>query len=232
MGKNLLTVLILTVVFNEIVFADQYVFANDNTSSVSSNNVRTNIDLNRTFMTFNEAVAKLNSLGYFCTVVNNNQSDPTNQQINYSGETLGLVKVIAQKFNYTTTINGTNVVFKAIYPPIPKPLIESVLLVNNLQPLAITTVKQSKPIVEADNWEYSINDKYISSTLNKWAKQAGYQLVWKSDNDYEVQSTGVIVGGSFKAAVNDVLSSFRTLEHPLKAEWYKNKVVVISNFGE
>ena len=220
MAKNILLVLAL---MTTVAYADQYIFDSPTPSASTSNKVNNSqIDVNRTFATFTEAVNKLNSLGFYCTVSLVNQSDPINQMVKFSGTQEQLVQLIAQKFNYTVTINGTNVVFKAMYPPQPKPKATNAI-VNDLT--------KDSPVVVANNWDYSINDKYISTTLGRWAHQAGYQLIWQSDNDFEVQSSGSVKGLSFKAAVNEVLKSFRSSEHPLKAEWYKNNVVVISNFG-
>ena len=82
-----------------------------------------------------------------------------------------------------------------------------------------------KPIIKP-TWNYDLSDKKISTTLNKWAKQANYQLIWKSQDDFEVQTSGTI-HGSFKEAINEVLRSFKNTETPLKANWYPNNVVVI-----
>lgn len=80
------------------------------------------------------------------------------------------------------------------------------------------------------NWSYSSEDKYVSVIFMKWAHQAKYQLVWQASTDFEIQSTGIIKDATFQEAVNDVLKSLRDSEHPLKSEWYKNNVVVITEY--
>lgn len=231
MVKKLLTILIASITVSPEVFGDQYVFENQSSSSIASNNIPTQIDINRTFITFAEAVAKLNSIGFSCVVVNNNAQDPINQQVKYSGNPTDVVGIIAKKFNYKVQMNGSNVVFTAMYPPQPKVIESTPLVKNTVSDSAIQPLGVEKTPTPSTNWSYSINDKYISTTLNNWAKLAGYQVIWQSDNDYEVQSNGSLNGMSFKAAVNEILKSFRNTDHPLKAEWYKNNVVVISNFG-
>lgn len=79
-----------------------------------------------------------------------------------------------------------------------------------------------------NSWTYKLKDKNVSGLISKWAKMAGYQLIWHSKYDFTLQSSGVLEG-EFKTVVNEVLKSFKNSEHPLKAEWYKNNVIVIKD---
>ncbi|MDD3266888.1 MAG: TcpQ domain-containing protein [Burkholderiales bacterium] len=105
-----------------------------------------------------------------------------------------------------------------------------------VQPTKITPkMPEAAPIIVKEieytqDWTYSIKDKYVSMTFAKWAKSAGYQLIWQASSDFEIQSSGVISSATFKNAVNDVLRSFKYTDSPLKAEWYQNNVVVITDF--
>lgn len=109
----------------------------------------------------------------------------------------------------------------------------SVLDANTNKVLAVQAMESSVVVENVENvqdWEYSIKDKYVSTMFSKWAKLADYQLIWQATGDFEIQSSGQIKDSTFKGAVNDILRSFKYTDHPLKAEWYKNNVLVISDF--
>lgn len=80
-------------------------------------------------------------------------------------------------------------------------------------------------------WKIYLSDKVISNTLERWAEEGGYQLVWKSQHDFEITSEATI-NGNMKEAFNQVLLSFVDTNTPIKATWYKNKVIVITSFSE
>lgn len=203
------------------VFADQYSFDSNNTTTTSTNSTITSlISVNRTYTTFTDATNKISSSGITCKVVQANQTDPINQMIKFDGSVKDFINVVASKFNYSVVVNNNIATFTGMYPPKPNPA-----------PAPQTTPTADKQIVITNNWTYTPNDKYISNTLARWANQAGYQLIWRATDDFEVQSSGALTGG-FKVAVNEVLRSFKNSEHPLQAQWYKNNVVVITNFGK
>lgn len=89
-------------------------------------------------------------------------------------------------------------------------------------------VKNKSPV---RTWKILLSDKVISNTLERWAEQGGYQLVWKSDHDFEITSSAVITG-TMRDSFNLVLLSFVDSNSPIKATWYKNKVIVITSFNE
>lgn len=112
---------------------------------------------------------------------------------------------------------------------------EDYSVVNN-QAVVIKPLQDSKVKIVVEekenrqNWIYSVKDKYVSTMFAQWAKAAGYQLIWQATGDFEIQSSGVIKNSSFRSAVDDVLRSFKYTDSPLKAEWYQNNVVVITDF--
>jgi hypothetical protein len=218
------------------VWADQYEFEQIPVAQQqAATGISAPITVNRQFQSINAVVVKLQSLGFFSSVSAVNENEITNQTINVDATVKDFIYAAAAKFGYSAVINQNQVTFKGLYLPKPKPTPSPKPVVVS-PPVAPTVAVGSnlapaKPaIVVTNNWAYSPNDKYISATLNRWAKQANYQLVWQTSNDFGVQSSGSL-GGSFKSAVNVVLKSFRYSEHPLKAQWYQNNVVVITDFN-
>lgn len=202
------------------IFADQYNFSNT-TSTTTNTPATTAISVDRTYATFSDAITRISANGISCKIAQANQTDPVNQTIKFDGSIQDFINLVAQKFNYSVTIDKNIATFTGMYPPKPKPT-----------PIPqATSTGVDKQIVINNNWTYTPNDKYISTTLSRWANQAGYQLIWRANNDFEVQSSGALTGG-FKIAVNEVLKSFKNTEHPLQAQWYKNNVVVITNLGD
>ncbi len=150
------------------------------------------------------------------TIVNDNEIYVL-QQI---GTIVDLLNQVAVKFEASWTWNNKT---------------QTIIFAYNKPKIIYTKVAEStivkkpiiavKPIIKS-TWKYDSSDKYISTTLNRWAIQANYQLVWKSPDDFEVQSSGSLNGG-FKEAVNEILRSFKNTDKPLKANWYPNNVIVI-----
>ncbi len=216
--------LIIVSCFLAFAYADQYDFETpDQTQTVQTQPITAQITINRQFVNIGAVVSKLNSLGVNASINKSNQSEISNQQISVNTTVTDFINQAASKFNYAAKISGNSVIFTALNPAQSKPIV-----VRNIT----ETVQKNNPnnSVDVIIWKYDPSDKYISYTLNKWAKQAGYQLIWQTQDDFEVQSTGSLTGG-FKTAVNEVLKSFKYSEHPLKAQWYQNKVVVITNIG-
>lgn len=106
-------------------------------------------------------------------------------------------------------------------------------------PVKLITESHQYTVIKVDNkalptpkaWKIYLNDKVISNTLERWAEEGGYQLVWKSQHDFEITSEATI-NGNMKEAFNQVLLSFVDTSTPIKATWYKNKVIVITSFSE
>ena len=219
-------------------FADQFEFeqtptvaqaARNNTSNNSG--VNAPLMINRQFANINAIVVKLQSLGFDAYVSKSNANELSNQVIAVDGTIKDFINQSAKKFNYGVEITQNKITFTALSPV--KAVVSAItsdVLDNTKTTTIIAPIGKSIPTTINNNWTYSSNDKYISVTFARWAKQANYQLIWKAENDFEVQSAGNLTGG-FKSAINDVLASFKHSEQPLMAEWYKNNVVVITNLG-
>lgn len=226
--KKLCISTILAVMASSEVLADQYSFepsSTNNAVATTTSGINAPIMINRQFTSMQAVLGKLQGLGINATIATANEKEIVNQTINMDATVKDFIYAAGQKFGYSvTSISNNAVVFTGLSPAKPKPT-PTPLVVAQPQTTTSTTSVQV-----VNNWTYSPSDKYLSITLGKWAKQAGYQLIWQADNDYEVQSSGTLSVG-FKSAVNEVLKSFKHADNPLKAEWYKNNVVVISNIG-
>lgn len=219
-------------------FADQFEFEQPSTVAQTNNNNASNnsgvnalLMINRQFTSINAVVVKLQSLGFDAYVSKSNASELSNQVIAVDGTIKDFINQSAKKFNYGVDITQNKITFTALSPAKPvESAITADLLDTTKSATTIIPMSKAMPTIVKNNWSYSSNDKYISVTFARWAKQANYQLIWKAENDFEVQSSGNLTGG-FKTAINDVLASFKHSEQPLMAEWYKNNVVVITNLG-
>lgn len=222
---------ILAVMASSGVMADQYTFEPSSTSTdtvTTTSGINAPIMINRQFTSMQAVLGKLQSLGVNASISVANEKEIVNQTINIDATVKDFIYAAGQKFGYSvTSTNNNRVVFAGLYPPKPKPIPKPTPTPTSVAQPPNTAATAIQVI---NNWAYSPSDKYLSITLGKWAKQAGYQLIWQADNDYEMQSSGTLNVG-FKTAVNEVLKSFKHADNPLKAEWYKNNVVVISNIG-
>lgn len=71
----------------------------------------------------------------------------------------------------------------------------------------------------------------LSSSMQRWAAEAGYQLQWDSDYDYHIQYSYSFHGDltSQKGPLNELLQSFSNNSESLKASVMGNKVIVIKD---
>lgn len=185
----------------------------------SSSLLDRNYTVNKVFNNINQVSDNLNNLGIVSTVKDKQYRSPVMVEIKSNTNIKDFINLAANKFGYTWSQQGGTIIFSATNPIVTTQVASQTSQITKISGVSVNEV-----------WSYSASDKYISVTFARWAKQAGYQLVWKAENDFEVQSSGSLNVG-FKSAVNEVLKSFKNSENPLKAEWYKNNVVVISNFG-
>lgn len=157
------------------------------------------------------------------------QAEPsTNTSIKSVATTNG-----SKSFNSSSGV-GNNSGGNAVVMPLKQTSVVGVDLkkestVVAVQPPTHPEVTQKKAQIRT--WKILLSDKVISNTLERWAEQGGYQLVWKSNHDFEITSSAVITG-TMRDSFNLVLLSFVDSNSPIKATWYKNKVIVITSFNE
>lgn len=85
---------------------------------------------------------------------------------------------------------------------------------------AVVTVV-SKPV---QTWSVTVADHSVRVLLERWAKIAGYQILWEIPVDLELNANATMTG-SFEDALTSVLASLKNSEYPIEAIIYDNNVV-------
>ena len=93
-------------------------------------------------------------------------------------------------------------------------------------PTTTTQAVTTPYVVESRLWVVRASDKTIRRTLNRWAKDAGYSVVWGVLQDISID-TDATFSGSFEDAVQSVLEAISASEFPVEAVVYDNKVIRI-----
>lgn len=76
-------------------------------------------------------------------------------------------------------------------------------------------------------WAITEADSTLRGLLDKWAKAAGWTLVWKIGSDYSISAKATLKG-SLDLAINQVLASIQSSEYPIVATFYEgNKTIKI-----
>ncbi len=176
------------------------------------------ISIKRRFNTIEELCNRLNSINGISTQVKTHSASTREAfLVNIQNGTIKeLLNQSANRLGYRWEFDARSgtVSFTALNP---------VLGVTEL-----SGIGQDNNITVIPTWTILPNDRLISNTLYRWAKQANYQLVWDSKADFEISAGGEIKG-SFRQAMNEVLKSFQKSANPIQANWYKNKVIVITS---
>lgn len=219
----------ISIVISMSIYADSMLnsYYQDNVAQSSVITLDKNYAVNKTFMNINQVASSLDGLGFNAVVKDQQTNSPVMINIKSNTNVRDFINSSAKAFGYAWIQDGNSIIFTATNPIKPKLTASET---KSTTVAVLSPANKSVAVAVTDNWTYTPSDKYVSVTFARWAKQAGYQLVWQADNDFEIQSSGSLSGG-FKHSVNEVLKSFAKSDHPLKAEWYKNNVVVISNFG-
>lgn len=128
--------------------------------------------------------------------------------------------------NNSTTNNVT--------PTPVSPLIKTNQQVVESKPIVktpTTPLITSTNVVQNKNygvWEMKISDKTVKKTFQRWAKDAGWQLIWNANVDYPI-SAGMSIEGDFDYAVNEVCRASQYTDNKIIGEFHpKNKVIVIT----
>lgn len=84
-------------------------------------------------------------------------------------------------------------------------------------------------------WKIASDDIRLATTLDRWAKQVGYKLIWDAQKHVLLSSADSFTG-TFEEALTRVLSSpaIRRSDYPLEACIYPNNppVVRITKLGD
>ena len=89
---------------------------------------------------------------------------------------------------------------KGALPPVTR----SALSVNSGAPVA--------PAV----WSIELSDKRLSPALQRWAGQAGWQLVWEAERDFLIDAA-LHVEGDFLFAIETAMRALADTDYPLQA---------------
>lgn len=182
-------------------------------SESSSQYLNQKLTINKSFNSILQVVNVIHNMTQLQTKVTNLSADSV-QMVNINqinGTLASFLDQVSKELNFNWSIADNTIIFSPVHPLIPKLLME-------------------KTTLPSQEWTVSTDDKVISVTLNKWARQGGYSLVWDSNEDFQIQ-TGGTIDGTLRHAINEVLKSFSNTNAPLRANWYQNKVIVITSAG-
>lgn len=76
---------------------------------------------------------------------------------------------------------------------------------------------------------YVLKGHTLQDTVNRWARESGWELQWDLDRDYNMTAPAVVFG-DFSVqggALDQLLRTMRNSDQPLKAQFSRNGVVVV-----
>ena len=65
-------------------------------------------------------------------------------------------------------------------------------------------------------WSIELLDKRLSSVIQRWAAQSGWQLVWEAERDFLIDAA-LHVEGDFLFAVDATMRALAETDYPLQA---------------
>jgi len=81
------------------------------------------------------------------------------------------------------------------------------------------------------SWRLDLADRTVKTALGRWAKEAGWQLVWEVPVDFGIDADATITG-TFDEALHAVVRALDKSDTPIQAILYKgNKVLRIVAHG-
>lgn len=78
---------------------------------------------------------------------------------------------------------------------------------------------------EPQVWSLQPEDKRLSAALNRWAQQAGWQIVWEAERDFVIESS-LHLSGDFLKSVSTVMQSLASTDYPLQAKANRSTLTV------
>lgn len=80
-------------------------------------------------------------------------------------------------------------------------------------------------------WRLDVADRTVKTALSRWAKEAGWQLVWEVPVDFGIDADATITG-TFEDALHSVVRALDKSDTPIQAILYKgNKVLRVVAHG-
>lgn len=81
---------------------------------------------------------------------------------------------------------------------------------------------------QISRWSLRAVDGSVQGVLNRWARDAGWQLIWKNGPDIRITGDSELIRDGFVSAADYLISQSRSFGHRIKAHAYNNKVMVIT----
>jgi outer membrane protein OmpA-like peptidoglycan-associated protein len=72
------------------------------------------------------------------------------------------------------------------------------------------------------------SDRDIAGALRRWARAAGYEVVWELEWTAPVTGAALLEAPSFRAAVEEVVAGLRAQGYPIRARAYADRVIRFS----
>ena len=87
---------------------------------------------------------------------------------------------------------------------------------------------QNNPYIDpARSWDVK-RGTMLSHLLTEWGKTAGYNVVWRSKDDFVIQ-TDVVIRGTFPEAAGQVLEAFADANPPISGDFYTSSHTLVVN---
>ena len=165
----------------------------------------TKITIKHKFNNINELINEINSVNNLSAKLVSQSAvkvDPVYIYLD-SGTLTDLLNQTSSKLGYKWKFQDKVVLFNAISPIIPKPIVAG----NNVV------------------WSMAPKDKTLRGAFTKWCNIKSWQLVWNVKADYPID-TAWAISGSFESAVNEVLKATQHTEMPLMAVMHDSNHVL------
>lgn len=94
---------------------------------------------------------------------------------------------------------------------------------------AVSDAMARRAGVPQGSWSILRADAFLSKTLVRWGKAAGWQVSWDASNDFPV-TVEANFSGSFEDAVTHVVNAISGTDYPIKATFHSNNVVQITRY--
>lgn len=78
---------------------------------------------------------------------------------------------------------------------------------------------------EVTEWELRKADANVGTSLQRWARAAGFEVVWDTTIQAPIVADSVVVAGDFKLAIAKVFEGLQKAGYPLKARVFSDNVV-------
>lgn len=81
---------------------------------------------------------------------------------------------------------------------------------------------------QISKWQMRAADVSVQGVLQRWARDAGWQLIWKNGPDIRVTADAELIRDGFVSAADYLVSQARGYGHRIRANAYNNKVLVVT----